>query len=406
MSTKRKKSVAASGSKTRSTQKISKGKGIESSSSNSHGIIFKDQLQRMRYDQLVKRKLGPTRYIDEQTLEFFGFLDDVHYMLDNVGMRHFVAMKHPGYERITLEFLSYVSANIIRGKGDEYVKIKFRLNNEDHILTLETFNDIFGLPKGGELKPIRDFSAHSFWYDITRQLDYDASNAKASSIQNPCFRYVHRIIAHTIFGRGDSASTVRRPELFIFWSMLNGCNVDIGSYLARHFEKVGKAGAGELVLGGLITPIAHYFNIDLSADKKIHGNSRFDIESLLKMKVVVKHGDSYCLNVLGNPDPHSLLDPERTTVRNRNNWTFHTAGPPPAALPIEPPDRQHSNVDDLHVALHELKIQQQVFMAQVQMENKEIREMIQHSIEQHEESQAMIQAIYHWHLSQNHFPPP
>ncbi|KAJ1396926.1 hypothetical protein SESBI_32185 [Sesbania bispinosa] len=128
-------------------------------------------------------------------------------------MRHFVAMKHPGYERITVEFLSYVSANIMRGKGDEHGKIKFRLNNEDHILTLETFSDIFGLPKGG------------------------------------------------------------------------------------------------------------------------------------------------------NPNPHSLPDPECTTVRNRNNWTFHTAGPPPAAIPIEPPDRQHSNADDLHVALHELKIQQQVFMA-------------------------------------------
>ncbi|KAJ1401442.1 hypothetical protein SESBI_28819 [Sesbania bispinosa] len=84
------------------------------------------------------------------------------------------------------------------------------------------------------------------------------------------------------------------------------------------------------------------------------------------MKVVVKHGDSYCLNVLGNPDLHSLPDPECTIVRNRNNWTFNIAGPPLAALPIEPSDRQHSNAGDLHVVLHKLKIQQQAFMAQVQ----------------------------------------
>ncbi|KAJ1422818.1 hypothetical protein SESBI_12759 [Sesbania bispinosa] len=89
-------------------------------------------------------------------------------------------------------------------------------------------------------------------------------------------------MAHSMFGMGKSLVNVRQTELFLLWAMVKAFPVDIGSHLARQFSKVCKAVTGDIVIGGFITPIAHAFNIDLSIDRQILGNSSIDIEACIK----------------------------------------------------------------------------------------------------------------------------
>ncbi|KAK4430704.1 hypothetical protein Salat_0832100 [Sesamum alatum] len=75
-------------------------------------------------------------------------------------------------------------------------------------MTLAQFNAIFGLPVWGERREPPAFRPDEFWYDLTRQASYDATRSKSSAIINPCYRYLHRVLAHTLFGRGDSEGVV------------------------------------------------------------------------------------------------------------------------------------------------------------------------------------------------------
>ncbi|KAJ1400102.1 hypothetical protein SESBI_29828 [Sesbania bispinosa] len=168
---------------------------------------------------------------------------------------------------------SSVESKVLYGEGCHEGRITFRLNNEDHVLGLVQINSIYGLPLGGERKVPNDFNEGEFWYALTGSSFYTPSATKASHIHNPCFKYIHRVMANSVFGRGESFGNVRQTELFLLWAMVNALPVDTGSHLACQFSKVGKAMTGDIVIGGFITPIAQAFNIDLSNDRKILGDT-------------------------------------------------------------------------------------------------------------------------------------
>lgn len=80
----------------------------------------------------------------------------------------------------------------------------FRLYNVDHELTVEQLGKIFRLPLYGPGAVPDNFDAKNLWLAITRQIDYVTKGSKASGIQNPCFRYAQKVLAFTLFDRGDN----------------------------------------------------------------------------------------------------------------------------------------------------------------------------------------------------------
>lgn len=62
------------------------------------------------------------------------------------------------------------------------------------------------------------------------QIQFEARFANATSIYNPLFRYIHRVMATTLFGRGEGDG-VRGGELFFLWSMVNNQAAITGYYL-------------------------------------------------------------------------------------------------------------------------------------------------------------------------------
>ena len=63
---------------------------------------------------LAKRKLIPTRYMCDATLDELGLKEEVHRMFHNIGMLEFMQFEAPTFARITLEFLSTVEFKMRR----------------------------------------------------------------------------------------------------------------------------------------------------------------------------------------------------------------------------------------------------------------------------------------------------
>lgn len=54
----------------------------------------------------------------------------------------------------------------------------------------------------------------TFWQRLTDELASNMEGRKFSHIHNPTIQYFHRVLAHTIFGWGDSIGNVNSKELY------------------------------------------------------------------------------------------------------------------------------------------------------------------------------------------------
>lgn len=65
------------------------------------GIVFAEGIdgknQRRRYHNLFKRDVLATWYPDNAALRDLGLSDSVHWMLNNLGMSHFLTLTSPTF---------------------------------------------------------------------------------------------------------------------------------------------------------------------------------------------------------------------------------------------------------------------------------------------------------------------
>ena len=90
--------------------------------------------------------------------------------------------------------------------------------------------------------------------------------------------------------------------------------LDTGSHLARQFAKVGRAASGDIVIGGLITPLTLAFDYDLSSLKEATSSMQMDMESCFDMRMIIKENDVYYLILKDEGPPYPVPNPEKTTV--------------------------------------------------------------------------------------------
>jgi hypothetical protein len=98
-----------------------------------------------------------------------------------------------------------------------------------------------------DIRP-QNYDQQEFWLQISGRDHYESKSVKASMIHNPVFRYIHRAMSCTIFGRAEMG-TVRSDELFIFWAMVNKCAVNAGYLLLSHLASVAAQPKGKIVVG-------------------------------------------------------------------------------------------------------------------------------------------------------------
>ena len=114
---------------------------------------------------------------------------------------------YPTYLRPKCEFLSSYEL-------DERARfISFRLRNMDFKLELFKLNDVFEFPKDHEANI--QFDKNGFWRELTcdRHATYEIRTCRESKIRSHALRFVHRIMAHTIFSRREGDSVIPNIDL-------------------------------------------------------------------------------------------------------------------------------------------------------------------------------------------------
>lgn len=299
---------------------------------NAHGIIFEDDDHIERYKTHLKRKLVPTRYVCDDTMSALGILDDVSQMFHNLGIFEFMHADVPTYERITLEFLSTVKFKLEKnwtGHVYEYFgTMSFRLYNEDYSMSVIQLGQCLRLPLVGSGAVPNDFSAGSFWSSITGLPQYEPRSAKASWIQNPCFRYAQKGLAFTLFGRGDSTGVAAKRELYLMHAMVNEEPVNVAAFAADHLGTMGRSSSGAISVGGMITQIADWCGCRpvLDGETPLQALGKLDLNALCTQGMLEQSRHGYVL-VSRTRRLFRLPNTDKTNVDNNENWLYTSVDP-------------------------------------------------------------------------------
>lgn len=122
-----------------------------------------------------------------------------------------------------------------------------------------------------------------------------AKGVKALGIQNPCFRYAQKMLAFTLFGRGDSIGVATQRELFFLFSMANRVVVSAVAFAVDYLGRVGRAAQGGISIGGIITQIANHFVYDPAAlnETSVSNKTKLDMNALIQQVMIFQISNYY-----------------------------------------------------------------------------------------------------------------
>ena len=257
---------------------------------------------------LHKREVVPSKFFDPFTVHNLNLRDDINTFVQNIGWTTFAGMDFPTFKEITFEILSTIRSTYHPHQAGNPTCIFFRCMGEDRQLTMEGFNQIFGFPNVGLTWYTSDFSPTLAWRQLTDQYEYSPRSSKASHIRNHVLRYLHRVMALSLFGRGESTGVVSRVELLFLWAMANNVQVNSGAWFLKHLLHVAKSPTGKICVGGLLTAIAQHFGFSQQAypHPPVPGSHLVDIATLQNMRICrhIGHGQFRLLD-----DEGHIIDP-------------------------------------------------------------------------------------------------
>jgi len=304
---------------------------------NEIGIILSNKSEKTRYNKLLNRQIQLNRYPNSHVLDALGIEDNVMTLIGNIGWNDFVGQTHYTYETSTREFLSTICFDMDRENvTDPKHTVSFSLCNIEYCMSLPEFCDKMGFAStglihvshSGDTRP-QNYDQNEFWLKISGRDHFVSKSAKASMIHNPVFRYVHRVMSCTIFGRPETG-TVRSDELFILWAMINKCPVNTGYCLLNHLAYVAAQPKGKMVARGLITFIAWKMGSVFPVEESyIEGNYAIDLDFCKNMHMVRDlDGKSKNFQLLISKEASILLpNPSRTDITNVENWLYYNIAP-------------------------------------------------------------------------------
>ena len=92
-------------------------------------------------------------------------------------------------------------------------------------------------------------------------------------ITNLCITVAQRILTCSLFARDDGLNVLRLSKLYFLSYMLDGVQLDPGSFLVRQSLSAVVSTKGRIVIGGIIITIARFLGIEPNPDDRV---SRFE----------------------------------------------------------------------------------------------------------------------------------
>ncbi|KAL8214024.1 hypothetical protein R6Q57_003473 [Mikania cordata] len=168
----------------------------------------------------------------------------------------------PQYRLITVEFLSTF---VYRPRapdqpqaGPHPSEVSFRLCGFAYEMSLAKFGNALGLYTEEELTmPIYTMAIHtaddavvSAWWPRIGDEPFVRA-ARVTRIRDPLFRYLHRVIASSITGRGMSHEWCTSQDLLFLYCILSGRPCNIAQCLAEYFSTYYHRQERGLIYGGV-----------------------------------------------------------------------------------------------------------------------------------------------------------
>ena len=289
------------------------------------GHLTIDQRDRLTFLE-NNREIIPSRWIDTEALNDLGLTEQVQLLTQRLGLWDFLCDAVPTYRDLTLLFLATFEHN------RETDIATFIMRNRRYTIYTRQLMELLGFPSNNENE--MDDSC-----TFRRDLNQDAfkraicgawTTLKASQIKHPALRYIQRVLAHTLFGRGETQCNFYKPELFYLYCMLrrNAGEMQfmphIGDHLAKHFQHVASStkANGVISCGGIITKLASALRLNLTRDQIVPGPITLDIPTLMHMLLIGRTHDGEGYYSKG-PGPVGYALPLTVDVINplaRSTW--------------------------------------------------------------------------------------
>lgn len=281
------------------------------------------------YEYLSQKRIIPTWYIDDETLDILRLRIDVDFLLKILGLHYLVQCDFPGNANLTLEFLCTLEVNLFKVSdefADEGTKLRttgtlsFQMHTFDFEIPVETLGDILHLPTGGEGDIPKSFSTNEFGAKIVIV-------TKASRIQNLVFRYIHKVLDHAMFSREDKTRSTTLREIYLLHALVNGYSVNVVVVLSKQLSHIAYSPTMDIMIEGIVTLITEHIGISFCEEIElpIVGRSRWDMEYLMNMGIVYRDSESYGLVLHGKPmfylpsQNKTIIGVERNRLYNFDN---------------------------------------------------------------------------------------
>lgn len=144
------------------------------------------------------------------------------------------------------------------------------------------------------------------------------SRAKINSIRNPVLRYMAKALVCFPFAHKELGS-ISSEILFILWGMLAHRRVNTGYFMIKHLERHTKKKSGKLCCGGVITRLAHHFDVDIEERDPDTGSMWIDWDILRRSGMIAVDGRGAGYFVLGPNTFFRFPSPQLTAV---GGWTY------------------------------------------------------------------------------------
>ena len=137
----------------------------------------------------------------DNVLADLGLTKEIETFTDSMGFGRLCDIRCPIYREITFEFLSNLDAKVYPHWRDLDGYIHFNIFGHESDIRLEQFCAIFGFDSIRLRKPPNEYAYHIVWSRLASGA-YEVVVSKSSRFKRPSFQIIHKLMAHTIFGKG------------------------------------------------------------------------------------------------------------------------------------------------------------------------------------------------------------
>lgn len=291
----------------------------------------------------TEKIIEPSRWICEETIDELGIRDSVELLTSRLGLWDFLRQECNTYRSLTIEFLS----SLVFDRSSRVMT--FNLGGYYHEISSSDLMHLLNFPTD-DIEHMRQIT--DFFHDMTishfRSKTCDIGvigDQRTKTINHPTLRYIQRVLGHTLWARGETASVVNHKELFYLCCMLRRNNGEmnymphLGYNLCKHLDNQAKSHTsnGRIRIGGIITKIALARNIPLPDQADIvPGKIKVDLETLVRSQLIVRDPhDEFWMNVGAGTIRHRL--PLETDINPLNEATWKIVDIPVVPQVVAPP---------------------------------------------------------------------